>query len=217
MLTAVAHARGASRYETGIGLVEFMIAITLGLVLITGAVSLYAGTVKSNADLVKTLRLEQELHAVMDLMLGDLRRAGSHGRPALLAGGSNPFGLDTTAAFGGEAADSCITFSYDLDQDGALDTAAGDERFGFRLRVQAIEMRRAGLACAASAAPDWEPVTNPGQTRITALQFVVNTAPAGPIDVRTVRVTLTGELADDSSISRSLLREVRVQNDTYSP
>lgn len=208
----------ARRHQSGVGLVEFMIAITLGLVLVTGTISLYAGTVKSNADLVKTIRLEQELHAVMDLMLGDLRRAGSHGRPSLFATGAvNPFALGAPDAFAGEAADSCITFSYDLDQNGALDTAGDDERFGYRLRNEAVEMRRAGLACTASGSPDWEAVTDPGHTRITALQFVVTTAQAGPMGVRTVQVTLAGEPVDDNSISRALVREVRVQNDLYAP
>lgn len=207
-----------ARRESGVSLVEFMIAVTLGLVLTTGAMSLYAGTVKSNADLVRTVRLEQELHAVMDLMLADLRRAGSHGRPSSFASGAaNPFSLDAPGAFAGETTDSCITFSYDLDQDGLLDIAAGDERFGYRLRSNAVEMRRAGLACGATGTPDWEAITDPGHTRITALQFIVTAAPSGPIEVRNVRVSLTGEPVEDSSITRTLVRAVRVQNDRYAP
>jgi prepilin peptidase dependent protein B len=206
------------RHQSGVGLVEFMIAVTLGLILVTGAVSLYAGTVKSNADLLKTIRLEQELHAVMDLMLGDLRRAGSHGQPSAFATGApNPFVLDAPGAFTGETADSCVTFTYDLDQDGLLDTATGDERFGYRLRSETIEMRRQGLACGASGTPDWEPVTDPGHTRITALEFAIATTQAGAMKVRTVQIALSGEPVGDSSISRTLVREVRVQNDLYAP
>lgn len=208
--------RAVARRQSGVGLIELMIAITLGLVLTAGAVSIYAGTAKSNADLVKTIGLEQELHTVMDLMLRDIRRAGSHGRPSLLAG-ANPFGLNPASAFSGEPAASCLSFSYDLDQDGTLDTAAGDERFGYRLRAQVIEMRRGGLACNASGTPDWEAVTDPGHTRITELQFVVSTAAAGPIGVRKVRITLTGEPASDTSVSRTLVREVNVRNNAYSP
>jgi type II secretory pathway component PulJ len=204
--------------QSGMGLVELMISIALGLVIAAGVGSMFVGTAASNARLVQTVRLDQELHAVMDLMLRDLRRAGSHGRPALLATGiANPFALDGVSAYPGEASSSCITFSYDLDQDGTLDTAAGDERFGFRLHAQTVQMRRGGLPCTSSASPNWETVTDIGLTRITALQFAVSQATAGAMSVRAVRITISGKPVGDENIARTLVREVRVRNDLYAP
>ncbi len=207
-----------ARAQAGVGLVELMIAMAIGLVLTSGAISLYVGTVKSNADLLKIVGIDQELHSIMDLMLRDLRRAGGHGRPSMPAGsGANPFILDATSSFPGETANSCLTFSYDLDLDGVLDTTTGDERFGFRLRNGAVEVRRQGLACTASNMPGWEAVTDASVTRITTLQFTVNKVDAGAIDVRKVTIALAGHSISDSSINRSLVREVHVRNNAYAP
>lgn len=197
------------------GLIELMISMTLGLLVAAGVVSMFIGTARANANILTTVRLEQEMHSVMDLILRDLRRAGSHGRPTLLAsGGGNPFSLGGAAAFAGEPAASCIVFSYDLDQDGLLDAATGDERFGFRLRDQTLELRRSGLDCAANG---WEALTDRTHTRITALQFSVTAKAAGAVGVRDIRISLTGQPVGDDQTSRTLVREIRVRNDVYAP
>lgn len=201
--------------QQGMGLVELMIASALGVFLLLGITSMYIGTITTNADLLMTERLEQELHAAMDLMHRDLHRAGSDGRPSrVYSGQSNPFTLGSTSAYPGEAANSCITFSYDLDQDGNLDTSGNDERFGFRLRSNKVEMRQGGLACTASG---WETITDEGMTRVTALQFEVEQVAAGSMTIRRVRITLTGTPVGNTDISRSVVREIRIRNDRYTP
>lgn len=202
--------------QRGMGLVELMISITLGLLIVSGVASMFIGTARSNIDLLVGVNLEHELHTISDMMLRDLRRAGGHGRPELLAtGAANPFTLGTPSAYGAETANSCIEFSYDLDQDGVLDTGAGDERFGFRLRDQAVQVRRSGVACAIGG--NWETMTDSARIRITALNFAVSQATANAMRVRSVRVTLTGQSAADADITRTITREVRVRNDAYSP
>lgn len=123
----------------------------------------------------------------------------------------------------------------------AAKSGVGDhERFGFRLANGAVEMYRyssAALSCAAAAeSDDWYPVTSSNIT-ITALSFsdtnftCVNltdnstncnpsaagyTAPdSGDILlwIREIDVTLTGHLATDSSISRTLTESIRLRND----
>jgi type II secretory pathway component PulJ len=201
--------------QRGMGLVELMIASALGVFLLLGITSMYIGTITTNADLLMTERLEQELHAAMDLMHRDLHRAGSDGRPSrVYSGQSNPFALGSTSAYPGEDSNSCITFSYDLDQDGNLDTSGNDERFGFRLKSDAVEMRRNGQACSGA---DWEAITDTGMTRVTALQFEVEQVPASNMTVRRVRITLTGTPIGNTGISRSVVREIRIRNDSYTP
>ncbi len=64
------------RYMAGVSLVELMIGVAIGLAIISGAISVFGSTVNSQSSALKSMRLEQELRSVMDLMSRDLRRAG---------------------------------------------------------------------------------------------------------------------------------------------
>ena len=205
--------------EQGFSLVELMIALTLGLVLVGGVLSVFLGTLRSNADLGRMARLEEQLTGLLDLISRDLRRAGSTAKPYLaLTGVPSPFGLDAPGAYTGEPANSCLTFRYDLNRDGLLTTAAGsDERFGYRLKGGMVQIRNAGLACTADDAPGWENAADRGELEITALGFAVNTVSAGDMDARSVTVTLAGRLVADSATARSFTRTLRVRNDAFTP
>lgn len=208
-----------ARAQRGFSLVELMIALTLGLLLVGGVLSVFAGSLRSNADLGRMARLEEQLTGLLDLISRDVRRAGSTGKPYVaLAGGSSPFGLDAPAAYTGEPANSCLTFRYDLNRDGLLSTAAAtDERFGYRLKSGMVQIRNAGLACSSDVTPGWENAADRGEVEITALAFAVDTASAGDIDVRAVTVTLSGRLVRDPATTRSFTRRLRVRSDLYTP
>lgn len=62
--------------QFGLSLIELMVAVTIGLFILSGLAFLTSGTVNSNARQLKTTRLNQELRAIMDLTTRDLRRAG---------------------------------------------------------------------------------------------------------------------------------------------
>lgn len=205
------------RKQRGLSLVELMIAMLLGLMLIGAVTSLFMSTLQSNRDLALIHQLEDELHATMDLMTRDLRRAGSNATPIVSATMTNPFGLDTPAAAAGEVANSCFTFRYDLDNDGALDAASPDERFGFRLLQKRIQSRGGGLACNLNGAPGWTDVTTANVVEITKLNFALQTTEAGEMDLRRIVITLEGQLKSDPSVKRSLLRTLRVRNDAWTP
>ncbi len=235
---------------SGFSLVELMISITVGLVVLGGVVGIFSSSVKSNADALKMTRLNQELQATMSMMTRDIRRAEYWRNATSAIGGdiptptpnTNPFTLDTPSNYSGEAANSCITFSYDMDADGNIDlgststapTNDADERFGFRLRDQAIEMRREGLAC---AVVNWVDIADDKSTQITTLQFTLKTQPPidldGPatpsppggcvtgcgtstINVREVQITLEGRLKNDTSVKRTLQETVRIRSDRWS-
>lgn len=205
--------------QRGFSLVELMIALVLGLVLVGGAVSVLSGTLRSNADLARMARLEEQLDGLMVLMLRDLRRAGGTSSPYLaLAGVVSPFGLDAPGAHAGESANSCLTFSYDLNRDGLLTTtAANDERFGYRLKDKMVQIRAGGLACNANGSPDWQNAADAAELEVTALSFAVATSSAGDVDTRRVTVTLAGRMKSNPTTARSLVRTVRVRNDIYTP
>ncbi|MGH8530668.1 MAG: prepilin-type N-terminal cleavage/methylation domain-containing protein [Nevskiales bacterium] len=207
------------RTQQGFSLVELMIALVLGLVLVGGAVSVLTGTLRSNADLARMARLEEQLDGLMVLVLRDLRRAGGTSKPYLaLTGGVSPFGLDAPGALAGETANSCVTFSYDLNRDGLLTTAAGaDERFGYRLKQQMMQIRAGGLGCNADGSPGWENAADASELEVTTLSFAIATSSAGDVDTRQVTVTLAGRMKSNPATARSLLRTVRLRNDIYTP
>ncbi len=239
----------ASR-ASGFSLVELMISITVGLVVLGGVVSIFVSSVKGNADALKMTRLNQELQAVMSMMTRDIRRAGYWGlATSAIGAGALNLNINTfanpatgtavaTGNYSSEAANSCITFSYDMDADGNIDVGSGaaptnnpDERFGFRLNSSALEARQSNAACTAGG---WVNITDENSVQITLLRFKLKTQQqvvgvdgmlidsdgtgTGPskIHVREVQITLEGWLKNDTSVKRTLQETVRIRSDRWS-
>ncbi|MBY4678236.1 prepilin-type N-terminal cleavage/methylation domain-containing protein [Marinobacterium arenosum] len=172
--------------QAGLSLIELLISVTLGAIVLAGVINVFAATVGGSKDLLEQARLEQELNAILLWMSDDIRRAGYWGPEALQVdwgnGDRNPFidgiQLPSVDELAGEAANSCVLYSYNLDEDSDLtDSAADDARigvcsgcvptaapfndatlydtdglemFGYRLNSGAVEVRT-GLASAAEA------------------------------------------------------------------
>ncbi len=217
---------------SGFSLVELMISITVGLVVLGGVVSIFSSSVKGNADALKMTRLNQELQAAMGMMTRDIRRAGYWGNASSAIGPStsnaNPFTLDTPGNYSGETNASCITFSYDTNDNGSVTTLPPDERFGFRLNSGALEARQSGNACTDTG---WVNITDENSVQITTLLFelkaqppiliisnVMATTPAtSTINVREVRITMQGRLKNDTNVTRTLQETVRIRSDRWAP
>jgi prepilin peptidase dependent protein B len=218
-LRAPARRHAAARRQRGLSMVELMVAVTVGLIVLTGVTAMMVNSLQSANDTMRAARLNQELRAVMDLIVRDLRRAGYRGDYAsyfgLLAAGQT-FSNTVAVSAGG----SQLQFSYDLDADGAFSVA---ETFGYRRSGTSVQALRNG---------NWVTLTNAGTTQVTALSFCFApsedtdclaappaasqvTITGGTINVivKDVRITLTGRAADDASIERTLRETVRVRND----
>lgn len=206
-----------SRSQAGFSMVELMIAITLGVSLLAGIASLFQTSMKSNGDLGAMKRLENNLHATLELIARDLRRSGAMGDPLRqLMGAANPFGRDAPSALAGEAANSCMSFRYDLNGNGLLDTTP-DERFGYRLRQGVVQTRGGGEPCSADEPSAWDDVTTASVVEVTNLQFEVVSSTARGITQQAVRVLIAGRLLSDPEVTRALERKLRVRNDAYAP
>jgi prepilin peptidase dependent protein B len=197
--------------QKGFSLVELMISLTLGLVVIGGALSIVTLILATNTSTLKMTRLNQELRFVMMMLTRDLRRAGSYGKVVenILAGAqsvSNPFSEISVNADG-----DCILFNYDNNSDGSLNKDDGeyDERYGFRLKDKAIEIRHKGTDCGGKY---WENITDERSIEITALKIEPSSFSAGRVTVRQYRITLTGHLKNDTTVERTLQSTVKVRN-----
>ena len=203
--------------QSGFSLVELMVAITIGLVLTAGILTLFQSTLQNNRDLATGKQLEGELHATLDLIARDLRRAGAMGNPLLqLEGAANPFVIDAPSAYTGEAANSCLTFGYDFNGNGSIGGATPDERYGYRLRQGVVQMRVGGQACTANTTPAWNNVTTAALVQVTSLQFTVTSTTSLRVTERVAVVSVAGRLVRDNTVTRALSRTVRLRNDGYS-
>lgn len=188
----------------------------LSLILMGGILTLFQSTLRNSRDMTSGKQLDNELHATLDLITRDLRRAGAMGDPLRqLMGAANPMTLSTPAAYTGEAANSCLNFNYDLNGNGSLNTSAPDERYGYRLRQGVVQMRGNGQDCTSNS--DWINVNTAAVVQVTALLFTVTSTTTLGLTERLVTVSLGGRLVADNSITRSISRTVRLRNAAYSP
>jgi prepilin-type N-terminal cleavage/methylation domain-containing protein len=228
--------------QRGVTLVELMIAGAISLVALSAALTVYSATARHSTLQLRSAHLHQQVLGILYLVSRDLRRAGYwHFDPARRSPVDNPFQNDTnrvrSGALAGEAADSCILLSYDLDRDGLVGVGQcnrqrcppfsdGDnvEQFGYRLHDGAVQSRYAGsgLACDAGY---WQALNDP-DIRITHLRFGLRahcinlrdrTAPcndaAPQLVQRLVRIDIGARLEPDPDSRISLVQWVALRND----
>jgi prepilin peptidase dependent protein B len=222
----------------GWSLVELMLAIALGLLLLSGVLQLAAVHVDEQRRLLLESRLTQDLRAAIELVSRDVRRAGYW---ADVSGGTwdstrpsaplarNPY---RGVALNGPAAAPWLGYSYsrDLTED---QVNSNQEKFGLRLNTtsQVIEGRMSGNTLAPEERDSWQALTDPALARVTRLSIRVEEqrqsllalcprttcngqAGCPPERVqRKVRVELDAQDARDSRVQRQLATEARLRND----
>jgi type II secretory pathway component PulJ len=238
----------APRQQTGVTLTELLVGTTVGALVLIGISATYLLSARSTAQNIQQARLHQELRAALDLMQQDIHRAGYWAFPSGASSdpAENPFqqtidGLNTDLRTGevtGEAAASCLLYSYDLNDNGkvgcgscspeenALLDGANVEMFGFRLRNGSIELRIRKdedddtFECA-SGSGRWERLTDDNNVRITTLRFDI-TPPSTPCatgdlcrTARSVNILLIGELKHSPDVRLRLGATAAVRNDRY--
>jgi prepilin peptidase dependent protein B len=198
----------------GNSLVELMISMTLGLASITAMASLVGQGIGLNASLLATSRLEEEMNAVVAVVSNDLKRVGYYAltdemvkNPSAFL---NPFeGSLTVAAYSSEPANSCINFAYDRNKNGLLDTSPSNEKYGFRLKDRAVEIRLRGAACDQSG---WHDLTDPKVVQVTTLKFTIEQTKVQQVTQTRVNIMLQARLKKYPEISRSINTSVLIEN-----
>lgn len=120
------------QHVRGVSLIETLVGLAVGMIVLTGAITMFSATAKYNTLTLSAAHLDQELRSAMSLLVHDVRRAGYS---AIQAGQDtnrdntvdindmilNPFNAGIvdirTGNFGSEATDSCITYAYNLDEE----------------------------------------------------------------------------------------------------
>lgn len=226
------------RRQRGLSIVELMVGVAIGLFVVAAATMLVSTQLSEHRRLMLETQVEQDLRASADIITRELRRAGHwakardgvwfEGNAALVR--ENPYTLvakaDGTAFADGDVS-STVLMSYsrsgnEADETGAIEAA---EQLGFRLDNGVIQTRLGDAG--------WQALTDGNTLKVTNFSMTMNRQPirlscAKPcpdpmvdcrpiLEVRDLRVLITGEAAHDSSTSRSVDSRVRLRNDTVIP
>lgn len=217
-----------SNKHSGFTLIELLVALALNVVILLALISVFSSNIAHVNQATNSDTLNQQLEAAMQSMANDIRRAGYWGNAISDIGNgqnNNPFmaaGADVSVP-----ASNCILFSYDYDSNGAapsISASYDDERYGYRLNGQTLQSRPPGASYDCNAAGSaWENVTNPGIVSITSLSFTLNstTVPVGGASktllLRSVDISMTGQLVGNAAVTKTLTQHVRLLNDKYVP
>ncbi len=167
-----------ARYSSGVSLVELMVALAVGLVISLAAGTLFLTSVRGGADSLRSAKLNVELRSAMDLIEGEIRRAGYGGQPIDNDPFRNPYTQDTTDLT--IPVSSCILFAYNAnDSLVELPTMPPADHFsGFKLANQRIWMRYTSAGqtnedgCD-TGTEEWEALTDENVV-ITGLSFAIS-------------------------------------------
>jgi prepilin peptidase dependent protein B len=214
----------------GFTLNELIIALLINTLIFGALIAVFVANLNHYTTSINTNRLNQQLQAALQLMTADIRRAGYWANAATLIGtntNTNPFmstasGTDIVTGAG----NTCILFTYDHGSTGSLPSISSvtdDDRYGYRLTNGAIQTRPWGATfnCTAAASA-WENITDPTIT-ITALTFTLTTKTVttgigtSALVMRSIDISVTGQLTGNSAITRTLTQHIRVRNDKYTP
>lgn len=168
---------------SGFNLIELMIGLTVGLIIVTAAIGVFFNSMRGMADNTKLVRLNQDMRAMMDIMVRDIRRAGFvTSNPAYFSDlKDNPYFDSVSSGHTTDIAllnsNTCIVYSYNRDDDRPSKIRDHDEhdeeeeRLGFRLNSGELEMRTSGTTNE-NCEGHWETITEP-EVEITGLTFAM--------------------------------------------
>ncbi|MDC8772934.1 PilW family protein [Roseateles albus] len=224
----------------GFSLVELMVGIAIGMIVVAGASVMMTNQLAEHRRLTLETQVQQDLRAAADLMLRDLRRAGSWAAPqngvwspgAAAAPVANAYAATSLTTDSGS---SVLEYSYSRHKDRNRSTSvaiadpednlmsSSTEKFGFKIEDGGILKFRIG--------DRWQPLTDVNVLVITAfdvdlseqqiiLEDLCSTAcPASSTtcppkqSLRRIDISLTGHAFHDSRVERTIKLTSRVRND----
>ena len=178
--------------QRGLGLVELMVGITVGLIVAAGASMVAVNQINEHRRLMLETQIQQDLRTAADLLQQDLRRAGFRGlteqgvwAPPSAVGTAaeqpsktatpNPYAVVVRTD---TAAMRSLTYMYARYNDGQFgaEVPRGAEHFGFKWDKSSKTLYlRIGVA---DGQDNWQPITDPDSVRITAFDIQVTSQPA---------------------------------------
>lgn len=223
--------------QRGLGLVELMVGITVGLIVTAGAAVVATRQITEHRRLMLEVQIQQDLRIAADLLQQDIRRAGFRGLPLNGVwepernGGaippkpsaSSPYTEITLGPAGKD-----IYYRYARAPAGstvvnASNVVANNEYFGVRLSNKTLYLQ-IGLV---NDQPNWQPLTDPEVVSIDDFAPAITNqqvsladfceCPAGTacptLTVRNVSMTIKATAKADANVKRTLVVNERIRAD----
>ncbi len=149
--------------QSGFTIIELMLAISIGLVVLSGLLQIFAATFKTSRDNISATRLDQELQAILTLITREIQRSGYNVDYL-----NNPE-LNKYFFF----SPRCIRYSYDSNLDGSISIA---ERYAFKFNAsnKTIGFQERSTDCAKGR---WNTLNDKNTLLITDLTFSQQSLP----------------------------------------
>lgn len=198
-----------SHKTSGFTLIEILISLLLGSVLLTMVIGLYVTNVTAGAKALKFSRLRTDMQALVGIMSDDIRRAGSGGVDFMVGVGKSKV-IDTINT----SAERCIVYAYNYDDS---ETVSSYHFMGFRYSDtnQSVQFTNGvdiqAVNCFDSG-PSWQNLTDPNFFQVTDLTFVESIASNAQATIRSVDISVTGELKANSEYTHQIQTRVQVRN-----
>jgi len=207
--------------QAGFTLIELMIGLLVGLIVVSGVSVAFIGIMRSSANLLNSTALNTEVGSTVDIMVGEIRRAGY---VSGATSSTNPFvtqALSDLVTPTVTPADSCVLYSYDVDGLGTSLSATSLK--GFKLNGTKILMRESASAVSSAASAScadgtWNELTS-DRVNITSLTFDL-TCESGTgslcsnsgVNIRWLDISVSAQSGNDSDIKTTVTERVKVQN-----
>lgn len=203
--------------QKGLTLLELLISLALGMTAIAGLVSFVGYGIGVNSNVIIKSQLAEETETIMDFMSSEIMRAGYNGDTVALVTDpvANPSLFRNSiavTAHPSEAANTCITYRYDFDGDGILDTLGVNEEFGFRLRSSQVQIRQSGAACASDVTGSWESISDRENITVDALTFTRTPVLIDGVTRTQIDINIQTQSNTNNRFSANLTRSFIVRN-----
>lgn len=206
--------------QRGLGLVELMISLVIGMIVIAGALSMTSSTFGANASQMKMSRLNNELRMAMSNITRDMRRTGyTNWTVAQLAAGDYTVSPQPASVFTVTAGAESMVMHYDENADGEYLATEPTETYSFRFNNNTIEAKTG-----TSLPGTWSAIVDPAVVQITAFtvtdlsQVLAKTTTLGTysVTIPMYSISITGRLVKDATVVRTIQETVRLRNVTVS-
>lgn len=225
--------------QSGLSLIELMVGIAVGMIVVAAATLMMTSQLSEHRRLTLETQIQQDLRATTDLMLREVRRAGSWSVPQngvwapatatqpFVAPVANPYlaRFSVTQQGGNGELNYSYSKHYERlgmpnpDEDNAVDEST--EVFGFKLADGMVKFLLGGT---------WQPMTDPNVLVVTGLRMSVNTQETSLADSceaacspasgtcpsqkqRRLTILISGRSVHDAAVTRNLTVTTRLRND----
>lgn len=186
---------------------ELLLSLLLGSLLLAMVIGLYTSSISAGSESLKYSRLRSDLQSIIAIIETDIRRAGySGGEEGYLVGASGKQTVDINLSH------DCIVYYYNHNNSLVVEHS---NKMAFAFKDNAIKFKTgitqvANDACA--VATGWIDVSDVGFVKITAFSIIEEIVSNDNTRLRSVKITLTGELTSDSDYSHSITTRVQIRN-----